>query len=116
MRSGSETNLWTTYYDCKDLIKTKGYATGFTRLNEYTAGSYPEKVNLAYVANIYCPAILQKYNLTDDQYALYNLLRFMFKSGLYYGKEIYIYIPSLRMRELLKTWINTQEYQEQTLN
>ena len=110
MHGGTETNLWTTYYDCKDLIKGKGYTNGFVRLNGYQAGLYPEKVNLAYMANIYCPAILQKYNLTDDQYALFYLLRFIFQSGLYYGKEINIYIPSRRMRELLITWINEQEY------
>lgn len=45
------------------------------------------------------------FEITEDQYALTELLQFMFKSALSNGKDIWIYIPSKRMRNLLKTWI-----------
>ena len=37
---------------------------------------------------------------------LTELLQFIFKSALSKGSEICIYIPSIRMRNLLKQWIN----------
>ena len=45
------------------------------------------------------------YEITENQYALTKLLQFMFKSALSKGNEIWIYIPSKRMRNLLNSWI-----------
>lgn len=102
----SSNNLWTTYSNCKDLLKGKGYSKGFTELNKNTQITHPDKINLAYIANIYYPVDKHNYDIPEDQYALYNLLNFLLKSGLYYGKHITIYIPSKRMRKLLQEWID----------
>lgn len=108
----SQQILWTCYN--KELIKAQGYTKGYVGLYEYNniKGLYHERTELAYLANVFYPVNIKNPELTDDQYALYNLLNFIFQSGLYYGKEINIYIPSKRMRTLLEKWINEQNYEE----
>lgn len=41
-------------------------------------------------------------------------MQFMFQSALIHGKEIWIYIPSIRMRTLLKKWIKENPLQTET--
>lgn len=41
-------------------------------------------------------------------------MQFMFQSALIHGKEIWIYIPSIRMRTLLKKWIKENPPQTET--
>ena len=105
----SESSLWTTYFNCKKLLTGRGYTKGYVSLYNRDIGLYPQKTNLTYAANLFYPAE-HSCELTQDEYALYNLLTFMFKSGLYYGKQITIYIPSKRMRTLLRSWIDNQFY------
>lgn len=99
-------NLWTTYDEFEDDIKGKGYAKGFSPIYNYDFYDR-NKINLAFVANIFLPAMINKKNfvITEDQYSLMILMQFIWKSALRDGKEITIYIPSKRMRELLQTWI-----------
>ena len=40
-----------------------------------------------------------------DGYALSEMLQFIWRSAIRDGKEIWVYIPSIRMRSLLKEWI-----------
>ena len=42
----------------------------------------------------------------DDMYALSTMVQWIWRSAIRDGKEIFIYIPSRRMRELLIDWIN----------
>ena len=42
----------------------------------------------------------------EDCYALSEMLQFIWRSGIREGKKITIYIPSIRMRNLLKDWID----------
>ena len=42
----------------------------------------------------------------EDQYALSELIQWIFRSALRDNKEITLYIPSKRMRKLLENWIN----------
>ena len=43
--------------------------------------------------------------IEEDKWALSEFLQFMFRSGIRKGEKIRIYIPSLRMRNLLKRWM-----------
>ena len=41
----------------------------------------------------------------EDGYALSEMLQFIWRSAIRNGEEIWVYIPSIRMRNLLKQWI-----------
>ena len=42
------------------------------------------------------------------------MLQFIWRSAIRDGKEIWIYIPSIRMRTLLKKWIKENPLQTET--
>ena len=45
-------------------------------------------------------------NVDEDGYALSEMLQFIWRSAIRNGEEIWVYIPSVRMRNLLKQWID----------
>lgn len=104
--NSTHNNLWTTYDEYREEIKGKGFGRAFVNLNYDTDKDYSDRIYLAYIANNFYPATMQNnYEITENQYALTKLLQFMFKSALSKGNEIWIYIPSKRMRNLLNSWI-----------
>lgn len=104
--SSTSDNLWTTYESFREDIKGKGFAKSFTHLGIDSEKDYSDRIYLAYLANNFYPATIQNtFDISEDQYALSELLQFMFKSALSNRNEIWIYIPSKRMRNLLIEWI-----------
>ena len=104
--NSTHNNLWTTYEEFREEIKGKGFGRAFVYLSDDTDKDYSDRTYLAYIANNFYPATMQNnYEVTENQYALTELLQFIFKSALSKGNEIWIYIPSKRMRKLLKDWI-----------
>ncbi|MNR36774.1 hypothetical protein D3C85_1547400 [compost metagenome] len=47
-------------------------------------------------------------NMDQTLYALSEMVQFIWRSRIRDGKEINLYIPSKRMRELLKEWLNDE--------
>ena len=104
--NSTHNNLWTTYEEFREEIKGKGFSKAFVYLSNDTDKDYSNRIYLAYIANNFYPATMQNnFEVTENQYALTELLQFVFKSALSKGKEIWIYIPSKRMRKLLQQWI-----------
>ena len=104
--SSTTDNLWTTYEEFREEIKEKGFTKSFIQLSSDSEKDYSDRIYLAYLANNFYPATMQNtFDISEDQYALSELLQFMFKSALSKGNEIWIYIPSKRMRNLLIEWI-----------
>ena len=44
--------------------------------------------------------------IDQDRYAISVLIQFVFRSAVRKGEPIKLYLPSLRMRELLERWKN----------
>lgn len=98
--------LWTTFDEAKPQIKGKGFRKGFVSLN----APY-EKTNIRYLAFL-CNLFYQpdedsefRYSVDENGYALSEMLQFIWRSAIHDGKEIWVYIPSIRMRRLLKQWV-----------
>lgn len=110
LKSKSKNNIWTTYWNCKDLLSSKGYAKGFVD-DTYNKIDFADRNNVAYLKNVFY-SLSQTKEITVDEniYAISDLIKFLFTTDLSYGKPINIYIPSKRMRELLIKWINEQNY------
>ena len=105
--------MWTTYKDYKGLLSGKGYTSGFLSYNTRSTNEYRIKTHLAYCANIYFNPYLKNYFLDhgvevkEDKFALSELIQWIWRSAIRDGKEIWIYIPSKRMRTLLQEWLNS---------
>lgn len=107
----SKDNMWTTFKDFKNKCKGEGYTKGFVSCNARATNEYRHKKNLAYIINaFYNPMIIRFFKeksveVDVDSWSLSELIQWMFRSQLRDNKEINLYIPSSRMRDLLKKWL-----------
>ncbi len=111
-QSPSDENMWTTYKEFKSNLSGKGYTKGFVSVNARATNDYRHKRYLAYCANIFFNPYLKNYfidrgvNVLEDKYALSELIQWIWRSAIRDGKDINIYIPSSRMRNLLIDWLD----------
>ena len=101
-----------------EQLKEVDKAHGFLACNARATNKYAECYNLAYCVNIYLhPAISQFFyqkgiKVDEDLYGLSEMIQWIWRSRIRNGEKINIYIPSIRMRTLLKSWLDTSlEYQ-----
>ena len=116
-KSKTADNIWTTFKDYKKLLSGKGYGRGFVPLNMRASNDYRHRTSIAYPVNRYInPCIKQFFSkhgvkVDEDAYALSEMLQFIWRSAIRDGKEIWIYVPSVRMRTLLEQWISDHSNQ-----
>lgn len=113
VKSSSDEAMWTTYSEHKNKIKGNGYTKGFVSCNARATNDFNHKKHLVYTINRYVNTVLynyfkEKYQISIDQdaFALSELVQWIWRSAIRDGEEITLYIPSLRMRELLIGWLN----------
>lgn len=105
--------LWTTYNKEKTRIQGKGYAKSFLTFNAKATNVYRSRTHLAYIVNVFMNAndknFYRKYGVEvdEDLYALSIMVQWIWRSAIRDGKEVYLYVPSDRMRDMLTNWINT---------
>lgn len=111
--SSSNQNLWTAFKDYQSLLKGKGYTKGFLSCNVRATNAYRNRDCLAYCVNIYYNPLLKNYfqeqgvKVREDEYALSEMIQWVWRSAIRDGKDIWIYIPSRRMRELFQNWLSS---------
>lgn len=119
----SSDNIWTTFKDYHSYLIGKGYTKGFLPLNSRATNEYRDRTSVAYPVNRYLNPFVKNFftanniEVDEDGYALSEMLQFIWRSAIRQGKEIWVYIPSVRMRNLLRKWIeenspNSQNYRE----
>ena len=114
-------NIWTTFKDFKGILNGKGYSKGFVPLNMRASNDYCERNSIAYPVNRFLdPGIkhfFMKHNVEvdEDGYALSEMLQFIWRSAIRNGQEVWVYIPSIRMRRLLEQWIEQNSLPENAL-
>lgn len=103
--------LWTVYEKARDWLKGKGYTNGFIACNLRATSQYRHKKYLAYCINFFMNPFYKKYFesqgavVDDDKYSLSEMVQWIWRSAIRDGKEIWIYVPSKRMRTLLTDWL-----------
>lgn len=110
--SDASERMWSTYAEDRHTLRGKGYTSGFISFNTKATNKFKNKTVLAYCVNIYMNVghklIYQRYGaeVDEDKYALSIMVQWIWRSAIRDGKEIYLYIPSRRMRTIFKNWIN----------
>ena len=85
---------------------------GFLSSNTRSTNEYKDRVAVAYLVNKYFnPFIKQFFKangilIDEDAYALSEMIQFIWRSAIREGREISLYCPSKRMRELLMGWLD----------
>lgn len=109
---GSSSRMWTTFEDYYSCTKDLGYTKGYVSVNSRATNKYRDRRVLAYCANLYANPAMTIYfrqngvEFDEDAYALSSLVQWIFRSAIRDGEDIWIYIPSARMRELLTNWLD----------
>ena len=105
-------NMWTCFEDYKQQCKGKGYTNGFVPCNSRATNEYKDKTNCAYLINRYYKPTINNFfidkgvKIDEDIWSLSELIQWLFRSAVREEKEINLYIPSKRMRSLLKSWLD----------
>ena len=111
-RRGNGDRMWTTLNKYKSFLKGKGYSSGFITFNKRATNQFADRHDLAYCVNVFMQPWMKNYlmrlgaeGVNEDMYALSVLIQWVFRSALRKNEEINIYIPSKRMRFLLREWL-----------
>ena len=103
--------LWSTFKLAEGRVRDRGFNNCNLAWNCRATNAYQNCVALAYGVNIYLNPSVQLYferngaRIDADKYALANMVQWIFRSAIRRGEEIWLYVPSSRMRGLLKKWL-----------
>lgn len=109
-KTKAKENLWTTIKDRQPELRGKGYAKSFIPLNMRATNDYESRKALAYLFNRYMNPIERAFfedngiNVNQDLLAVSDLLQWVWRSRIRNREPIQLYLPSSRMRGLLKAW------------
>lgn len=118
-KTPSSQNLWTTYaadtelrMDWPKVLSGGGYAKSFLSCNAKGTNEYRDRTAAAYTINLFPNTAVRNFLkkngifFNQDMYALSEMIQWIWRTAIRDGKEIYIYIPSKRMRTLLTKWMD----------
>lgn len=106
--------LWTTFKDYKSKLSGKGYSKAFLPCNIRATNEYGNTFIIAYMINVFLNPILVQFfkgkgvTIDQDKYALSEMIQFIYRSSIRNNKDIWVYIPSRRMRNLLNNYVGLQ--------
>lgn len=87
----------------------------FLASNTRGTNLFSDKLFVAYLPNIhpqpFINNFLSKHGLAynEEQFALSQMIQFLFRSGIRNAKDIHVFIPSTRMRHLLLKWLGYED-------
>lgn len=109
--SGSDV-IWTTFKDYRVPLSAKGFIGSFVSYNKRACNDYAKCHYLAYCVNNFPRPWEVKYfrdhgvSVDGETYSLSILIQWIFRSAIRNGEEVWIYLPSARMRSLLTQWLD----------
>lgn len=105
--------MWSTYKQFEKKLRGNGFKNNFVAFNIRATNQYKDRTVLGYCVNIYQnPAIMKYYNrhgidFDQDKYALSTMVQWVWRSAIRDGNDIWLYVPSRRMRMLFTEWIES---------
>ena len=109
----ADKRMWASINQYRKSLKGKGYSNGFVCFNSRATNDFACRRYLAYCVNVFLQPWMVNYlkklgaaELNQDMYALSVLVQWIFRSAIRKGEEIWIYLPSKRMRKILERWLD----------
>lgn len=105
--------LWCVFSDAVGSIREKGFWNCDLAWNSRATNRYSGCKALAYCVNVYLnPNLINYYknrgaSVDACEYAVANMVQWIYRSAIRNGEEIWLYVPSSRMRNLLKAWLES---------
>ena len=109
----ADRQLWTSFKnaEAKLLGPKRRYCSSFLQLNAKATNKYSDRDVVLYLVNRFVDPTLRDFfesrgvMIDEEQFALQEMLQFIWRSAIRQGKPITLYVPSSRMRRLLIRWI-----------
>ena len=108
--------LWSVFAEYKNKVKNRNLSKHqFISINARATNDYADRKYLAYCVNRYLPpAYIHFFNkkgirIDQDKFALIDMIQLIWRTAIRNGEEIWVYIPSARMRHLLKAFLDNKE-------
>ncbi|NLW29743.1 MAG: hypothetical protein GXY98_07630, partial [Erysipelothrix sp.] len=95
----------------KLFLNYRHYSTSFCPCNACATNKYRDKKYLAYLVNVYDnPVVIQWFRqngvqLNENEFALSQLVQWLWRSAIRDGEKVYLYLPSIRMRTILTDFL-----------
>lgn len=109
-KAKSKDRLWTSFKNQSGFIANKKYNKQFLAYNYKATNDYMDVHHVAFLLDVYQNPIIQQVcsnrdvDTSNEHHAISTLIQFVFRSAVRKGEPIKLYLPSLRMRELLERW------------
>ena len=110
-KAKADDRLWTCFVANKKIIGGEKYLNQFLSYNYKATNDYMNVHHVAFLIDVHTnPNIVEaseinSSSLMDQElYAVSSLIQFVFRSAVRKGEPVKLYLPSLRMRELLERW------------
>lgn len=115
-KSSGKERMWTTFKQFKSKLKSQTCSDkNFVNIAARATNDYADRKYLCYTINRYMNPFLVNFfskrgiKVSQDEYALSEMIQWIWRSAIRNDEKIYIYIPSERMRNLLKNWLDIKE-------
>ena len=111
-KSPSKLNGWTAFSKVKSGLNGRGYTKGWIPNNAKATNEYADKQAMAYLCNWFYHPVIKGYfyergiEVDEDLYALSAMIQWIWRSRIRREEPIHVFIPSERMRSLLRAWLN----------
>ena len=112
-KAKADDRLWTCFVANKKTIGGEKYLNQFLSYNYKATNDYMNVHHVAFLIDVHTnPNIVEASEINSNSlmdqelYAVSSLIQFVFRSAVRKGESIKLYLPSLRMRELLERWKN----------
>lgn len=122
MNATADQVLWTCFKkrdkpgeeteDRDPYFTPRSFSSGFLSCNARATNAYRNRTILAYPINRFLAPEIKNFfadrgiHIDIDRWALSEMIQWIWRSAIRDGKDIWIYIPSKRMRTLLEDWID----------
>lgn len=121
-KTPSHLNGWTTWKDHKTALRGEGYsrnsstpgkAFGYIASNAKATNDYRRVAAAAYLCNTFYHPVIKAYfesmgvPVYEDLYSLSQMVQWIWRSRIRAGEPIHVFVPSERMRAMLRQWLVT---------
>lgn len=111
----STENAWTTFSDYKTSLKGTRFSHKdcWIPLNTKATNQYAHKRAMAYLSNRFALPPIKNFfdeqgiDMSEDIYALSEMIQVLWRTAIRNGQPVTFYIPSERMRGLFHLWLST---------
>ena len=111
-KSKATDRLWTCFKDDTKKLRSKNVSDKYwLAINARATNAYGDRTVLAYLINRYLDSFYDDFFskkgiiIDQDEFALSELLQWVFRSAVRNSKEVTLYLPSERMRTLLESYV-----------